>query len=100
MPGSNGNPAISEGYNMCKRKVLSILNLKGSKYNEAEGPGHYYDLLIRPTNLSSDTYNIRKQYYNGQTGFWLNRTLDDQGNIIWAWDQESCLGSAIWIYKP
>jgi hypothetical protein len=96
MPGPNGNPAISAGFAECKRKTLDTLKLKKSKYTEAESPSKYYNNLIQADNISQNTFNFIK---DGK-GFWLNRTPDQQGKIMWSWDDAQCLGSSMWVYQP
>lgn len=80
------------GWQRMRAKCMGLLD-DTRDYHYVLAPGLH---PVNPETTFNDSfYCFRKD----GGGFWVNRTPDRSGDIMWSWDSGQCLNSALRIYK-
>jgi hypothetical protein len=86
------NAAAQFGWQRMRTKCMGLIDASRD-YHYVLAPGLHP--VNPPTNFNDSFYCFRKD----DGGFWLNRTPDRTGQILWSWDSSQCLNSALRVYK-
>jgi hypothetical protein len=86
------NSAAQFGWQRMRAKCMDLID-DSRDYHYVLAPGLH--TTPTPNSFNESFYYFQKD----DGGFWLNRTPDEFGRIMWSWDSSQCLNSALWVYK-
>jgi hypothetical protein len=95
---ANDNPIWQDGWFKKRNVDRECAGGIASKYKEAPSISTMWNKDKPCTN--NYTMMIAYQTIDGNKGFYLNRTLDQFGHVMWAWNTSQCTSSAMWVYQP